>query len=65
MALTPCQMLIAMDGKVVQEELEFLLQTVDVQEISNKMKQHNVKRKKQIFEKWQQILQKIIDSCDE
>ncbi|OGN57805.1 MAG: hypothetical protein A3D18_05105 [Chlamydiae bacterium RIFCSPHIGHO2_02_FULL_49_29] len=43
------------------EELEFLLQTADLKEISKKMKQHNLKRKERIMEKWKEVLTKVMN----
>jgi len=41
------------------EHLDELLKTTDTQEISALMKEHNVKRKKLIYDKWKEVLTKI------
>ena len=41
------------------EHLRKLLQTVDTQEISRKMKEHNLKKKKKVFDKWKELLDKV------
>ncbi len=46
------------------KHLEELLRTVDTQEISRKMKEHNVQKKKMVFEKWKQLLEKIALECN-
>jgi hypothetical protein len=43
------------------EHLEYLLRTVDTQEISKKMKEHNLKKKKMVFEKWKRLLDKVTE----
>jgi len=46
------------------EELGQLLQTVNYQEISQKMKEYNKIRKAVVFKKWQDILKKVLENCD-
>ena len=41
------------------EELNHLLQVVDTKKISKKMKKHNIHRKKMIYKKWKNILEKV------
>lgn len=43
--------------------LDHLLRTVDLQHISSLMKKHNEKRKKDAFEKWANILQRVQIAC--
>lgn len=44
------------------EHLEHLLQTVNLREISQKMKEHNVKRKVKVFKQWSDLLERVIQS---
>jgi len=41
------------------EDLENRLETIDAEDISGKMKKHNRKRKKEIIQKWKDVLEKI------
>jgi hypothetical protein len=46
-------------------QLESMLQTVDLKQISTQMNQHNVERKAKAFKQWEAILQKVILSCEQ
>ena len=41
------------------DDLEYLLTTSNLQLISKKMEEHNQKRKKEVFKKWEAILEKV------
>ena len=40
------------------------LQTADLKEISQKMKEHNVKRKQMVYEKWEKVMQNVQTACE-
>lgn len=44
--------------------LEYLLETVDLQEISNNMKEYNLYRKEMVLQKWGRVLNEVIHACD-
>lgn len=44
------------------EHLQHLLQSTDLQKLSDQMREHNAYRKRLIFEKWETLLQKIASS---
>jgi hypothetical protein len=41
-------------------ELDYLLKTVDTEEISKNMKEHNEFRKKKIYGEWKKVMNKFI-----
>lgn len=46
------------------KHLEKLLRTVNLKEISQKMKEHNVHRKKAVYKKWKVLLKKVATHLD-
>jgi hypothetical protein len=42
--------------------LKKLLRSVDTQQISKKMQEHNAKREKRVFEQWKQVLEKVANA---